>query len=145
MAQLRLFGNSEPPDPGSEPSGGPGPVAPAVLGEEPRVLAARLPSLVKLGTSSWSFPGWKGLVYRDHHSERVLAQRGLPASAAHPLLSAVGLDRTFYAPLGTDVLAAYAADVPANFRFLVKAHEALPWLATPSTRATAHNAACGIR
>jgi uncharacterized protein YecE (DUF72 family) len=125
MAQLGLFGDSEPPDPGGGAGGARAAVAPAAVGEEPCALAARLPPLVKLGTSSWSFPGWQGLVYRDRHSEQVLARRGLPAYAAHPLLGAVGLDRTFYAPLGTDVLAAYAADVPAHFRFLVKAHEAL--------------------
>jgi uncharacterized protein YecE (DUF72 family) len=125
MAQLGLFGDSEPLDRGDETGSARGAVAPAEFGEEPRALAARLPSLVKLGTSSWSFPGWKGLVYRDQLSERVLARRGLPAYAAHPLFGTVGLDRTFYAPLGADVMAAYAADVPADFRFLVKAHEAL--------------------
>jgi uncharacterized protein YecE (DUF72 family) len=125
MAQLRLFGDSEPPERGGGPGGAHRAVAPAALGEEPRALAARLPPLVKLGTSSWSFPGWQGLVYRDQHSEQVLARRGLPAYAAHPLLGGVGLDRTFYAPLPAETLAGYAADVPAGFRFLVKAHEAL--------------------
>jgi uncharacterized protein YecE (DUF72 family) len=105
--------------------GEPGSVAPAAVDEEHRALAARLPPEVRLGTSSWSFPGWKGLVYRDEHREQVLARRGLGAYAAHPLLGSVGLDRTFYAPVAADVLAAYAAAVPVKFRFLVKAHEAL--------------------
>lgn len=125
MAQLGLFADAESQGQGSEPGEGRDAVAPAVVGDEPRALASRLPPLVKLGTSSWSFSGWQGLVYRDQHSEQVLARRGLPAYAAHPLFGAVGLDRTFYAPLGADVMAAYAADVPADFRFLVKAHEAL--------------------
>ena len=30
---------------------------------ESRALAARLPAAVHFGTSSWSFPGWAGLVY----------------------------------------------------------------------------------
>lgn len=100
-------------------------VAPALPTAEHRALAERLPPRVRLGTSSWSFPGWKGLVYRDAHSEGVLARRGLAAYAAHPLFGAVGLDRTFYAPVDREVMAAYAAVVPAGFRFLVKAHEAL--------------------
>jgi len=33
----------------------------------------------------------------------------------------VSLDRTFYAPLSTDAFARYAAEVPAGFRFVVKA------------------------
>jgi uncharacterized protein YecE (DUF72 family) len=117
MGQIGLFGGEEEVE-----SGG---VAPAVVDEEQRAVAARLPPEVRLGTSSWSFPGWKGLVYRDEHSEAVLARRGLAAYAAHPLFGSVGLDRTFYAPVGADVMAAYAAAVPARFRFLVKAHEAL--------------------
>ena len=28
-------------------------------------LAARLPPEVYFGTSSWSFPGWQGIVYAD--------------------------------------------------------------------------------
>lgn len=102
-----------------------GGVAAATVDDETRALAARLPPRVRFGTSSWSFPGWRGLVYRDEHSEAVLARRGLPAYAAHPLFGSVGLDRTFYAPIDAAAMAAYAAVVPDRFRFLVKAHEAL--------------------
>ena len=31
--------------------------------DEARAIAARLPEGVFFGTSSWSFPGWAGLVY----------------------------------------------------------------------------------
>lgn len=120
MGQFSLFGGEEPSGDGER-----GAVAPAVHTEEQRALADRLPRDVRLGTSSWSFPGWKGIVYRDEHGEAILARRGLAAYAAHPLLATVGLDRTFYAPVAADVMAAYAAAVPARFRFLVKAHEAL--------------------
>jgi uncharacterized protein YecE (DUF72 family) len=102
-----------------------GGVRPAPIDDDTRAVAARLPHGVYLGTSSWSFPGWAGLVYGDTHSEQLLARHGLAAYAAHPLFATVGLDRTFYNPVSADVLAAYAVDVPAPFRFLVKAHEAL--------------------
>lgn len=115
MPQLGLFGGE------AEPDG----LAAAIAGDELRELGRRLPPSVRFGTSSWSFPGWRGLVYRDEHSEAVLARRGLPAYAAHPLFASVGLDRTFYAPVDTATMAAYAAAVPERFRFLVKAHEAL--------------------
>ena len=114
--QLDLFGG---------PSGGRGGLAPAAVDADTRAIAERLPPEVHLGTSSWSFPGWSGLVYRDLASEAVLARRGLGAYAAHPLFATVGVDRTFYAPVEADVLADYAAAVPDRFRFLVKAHEAL--------------------
>jgi uncharacterized protein YecE (DUF72 family) len=113
VSQLGLFGG--------EPA--PGEVAPAIHGDELRALAAGLPAAVYLGTSSWSFPGWSGLVYAGLHSEAVLARKGLPAYGRHPLLRTVGVDRTHYAPVAADVLAAYARDVPGDFRFVVKAHE----------------------
>ncbi|MFM7134105.1 MAG: DUF72 domain-containing protein, partial [Planctomycetota bacterium] len=37
-----------------------------------RELAATLPGSLRLGTSSWSFPGWRGLVYRDEATESAL-------------------------------------------------------------------------
>jgi len=99
-------------------------VAPAPVPAEVAALGRELPSEVRLGGSTWSFPGWRGLVYDGRHSESVLAHAGLAAYAQHPLLRAVGLDRTHYAPLPARDLARYADAVPAGFRFLVKAHEA---------------------
>lgn len=101
-----------------------GEVAEAAVSEEVRGAAAKLPEGVYLGTSSWSFPGWKGLVWAEEHSEQVLARKGLSAYARHPLFRTVGIDRTHYAPVDADTLKAYAQVVPEGFRFLTKAHEA---------------------
>ncbi len=76
-----------------------------------------------MGTSSWSFPGWAGLVWAGRHAAEVLSRDGLPAYARHPLLRAAGIDRTFYAPLSAESLAMHAAQVPGDFRFLVKASQ----------------------
>jgi uncharacterized protein YecE (DUF72 family) len=73
-----------------------------------------------LGTSSWSFPGWS-MVFAKEYREAQLAKSGLTAYAQHPLLNAVGLDRSFYAPLSVAQYSAYASEVGSNFRFLVKA------------------------
>jgi uncharacterized protein YecE (DUF72 family) len=74
-----------------------------------------------LGTSSWSFGGWRGLVW-DHHnySEVDLARRGLAAYARHPLLRTVSLDRTFYRAIDAAAYERFARQVPEQFRFLVK-------------------------
>jgi len=88
-------------------------------------IAEALPAHLRLGTSSWAFPGWKGLVYAQHETATRLSRYGLSAYAQHPLLRTVGLDRTFYAPIEARVFAEYAAAVPEDFRFLVKAHAAL--------------------
>ncbi len=90
-----------------------------------RALAAQLPAHVRLGTSSWTFPGWEGLVYARAERVERLARDGLAAYACHPLLRAVGLDRTFYAPITTAQFAEYARAVPPDFRFLVKAAAAV--------------------
>lgn len=96
-------------------------VAPPEFDESLVRLGRRLAPGVHLGTSSWSFPGWERIVYRGSHSEGQLARAGLAAYAAHPLLRAVGIDRGFYQPLPTAQFASYARQVPAEFRFLVKA------------------------
>ncbi|MDB5985502.1 MAG: hypothetical protein JWR16_555 [Nevskia sp.] len=84
-------------------------------------LAATLPTLLRLGTSSWNYPGWAGLVWDRDYPEAKLSKHGLRAYAQHPLLRTVSLDRAFYRPLTVDQYAAYAAKVPEHFRFLVKA------------------------
>ena len=79
------------------------------------------PAGVYLGTSSWSFPGWQGLVWQGQHTAPTLSRDGLPAYGALGLFRTVGIDRNFYAPMSADEFAAYALQVPADFRFLVKA------------------------
>jgi len=96
-------------------------VRPAEPSPEAREAGRRLPAGVRLGTSSWSFPGWAGLVYAGAAPRQALAREGLAAYARHPILRCVGLDRTFYGPVPRDTHAAYAASVPEPFRFLVKA------------------------
>jgi uncharacterized protein YecE (DUF72 family) len=120
--QLSLFGD----DPGGPPPARRAGVQPAAVRAEVVAMAAALPAAIRLGASSWSFPGWTGLVYAPAAngrplSEATLAREGLAAYAAHPLLRTVSLDRTFYAPLPADAFARYAADVPEAFRFVVKA------------------------
>lgn len=99
-----------------------GRIGPAVQADgQLAALRGALPSQLRLGTSSWSYPGWKGLVWDGDYSESVLSRRGLAALAAHPLLRTVSLDRAFYRPLSASQYAGLAAQVPADFRFVVKA------------------------
>lgn len=99
-------------------------VGAAVPSPEVVAVAARLPAGTYLGGSTWSFPGWAGHVYDRAYPAARLARHGLAAYARHPLLRAVGIDRTHYRPLPAAELAPYAAAVPPDFQFLVKAHEA---------------------
>ncbi|WP_434107189.1 DUF72 domain-containing protein [Paraburkholderia caffeinilytica] len=84
-------------------------------------LAAELPSQIHLGTSTWSFPGWNGIVYGDDYSNSKLSREGLTAYGAHPLLKTVSIDRSFYQALSVTEYLRYAQQVPEHFRFIVKA------------------------
>lgn len=99
-------------------------VEPVEVGDDLKQLASSLPPELRIGTSSWSFPGWKGIVYAEAAAKPRLARHGLEAYARHPLLRTVGIDRTYYAPLPAAELGSYAAVVGEDFRFLMKAHEA---------------------
>jgi uncharacterized protein YecE (DUF72 family) len=65
------------------------------------------------------------LVYAGAATKTVLSRDGLTAYARHPLFGTVGVDSGFYAPLDPSRLARWAAQVPAGFRFLVKAPAAV--------------------
>ena len=132
--QDTLFGEPEEPGrpSGKAPSGKPprpsqprGNAGPKVRAPQPQAahlaLAAALPQSLRLGTSSWSYPGWAGMVWEGDYAETVLSRHGLGAYARHPLLRAVSLDRAFYRPLSRLQYAACAAQVPDDFRFVVKA------------------------
>lgn len=88
-------------------------------------LAARRPPHVLLGTSSWTFPGWAGLVYRGRPSQQQLVDRGLEEYARHPLFSTVSIDRSHYAPLSPAELARYRAQLPAGFPCVLKVWSAI--------------------
>lgn len=89
--------------------------------DSPLLSAPTLPADIRLGTSSWFFPGWRGLVYDGVHPQTALSKRGLEAYAQIPLLRTVSLDRTFYAPITTVQYQRYAQQVPDHFSFVVKA------------------------
>jgi uncharacterized protein YecE (DUF72 family) len=95
-------------------------------------VAARLPDTLAFGTSSWAFPGWKGLVYPPGLAEKALGREGLRHYTRHPLLRTVGVDRSYYAPIPLDDLRAWSAQVPEAFRACFKAPAVVTSRLTPS-------------
>ncbi len=96
-------------------------VAPAAVLSEHAATAAKLSPNVRLATSSWSFPGWAGIVYDHEVDESTLARAGLAAYSRHPLLRAAGIDKTYYRPITAAAFRQLADQTPGDFRFLVKA------------------------
>lgn len=88
---------------------------------EARDIAAHLPDNIRFGTSSWSFPGWKGIVYSGTTTATGIARDGLRQYARHPLLRTVGIDRSYYAPVPIDDLRRYSDQLPDGFRACAKA------------------------
>jgi uncharacterized protein YecE (DUF72 family) len=113
--QLSLFGE-EPAEPAPTPTLDLAPVY-----ADAAVIKAQLPAGVHFGTSSWSFPGWRGLVYSREASTTALAREGLREYSKHPLLTTVGVDRSYYAPVPDDDLRRYADQLPGGFRACFKA------------------------
>ena len=89
--------------------------------DELRTVAAALPPQVRMGTSSWSFPGWRGIVYPRAMTPTQLAREGLTHYGRHPLLRTVGIDRTYYAPVTPAEWQRYAAQLPPDFVCCIKA------------------------
>jgi len=150
---LDLFGDAPaspdaPPQPA--PAGPPEKKTPAGKVVQPwtpdaalTALAGRLPPNLYFGTSSWSYPGWHGLVYDGQYTESLLSRKGLRACGQHPLLRAAGIDRGFYGPIPLADYLSYASQVPEGFRFLVKAPASVcdAWLRGPDGAGRLANAA----
>ena len=128
--QLSLFGGAEPTNATA--------VEPIVTDAD-REVRTRLPSWIHFGTSSWSFPGWKGLLYRDERSGEELGRVGLRAYAQQPLFRTASVDRSYYGPLRDADVAAYAGQIEAAsspglppFRLVSKVWEEITTAVFPS-------------
>jgi len=86
--------------------------------------ASKLPPNIYLGTSTWAFPGWKGVVYkRTYKSQRDFTSNSLGEYATIPWFKTVCIDSLFYNPPKPETLAHYASLVPAHFRWVSKVWE----------------------
>lgn len=121
--QLSLFGEAPSPTGRRKAK-----LEPAATDEATRGIGEALPAGVYLGTSSWTFPGWDGLVYAGSVNKQRLSKEGLGVYARYPVFRTVGVDRTYYAPVSEDTYREWACSVPEGFRFLVKAHD---WCTLP--------------
>jgi uncharacterized protein YecE (DUF72 family) len=107
--------------------------------EQLRPVAASLPPTLRMGTSSWSFPGWRGIVYPGTSTTSQLARGGLRDYARHPLLRTVGIDRTYYAPVANEEWERYAAQLPSDFVCCIKAPASITSYTVPGAGAPQPN------
>ena len=74
---------------------------------------------VHVGTSGYSYPEWKGTFY----PAKMPAKQMLGFYGTH--FRTVEINNTFYRPPTAPLLDAWAAQVPADFRFVLKAPQAI--------------------
>ena len=78
-------------------------------------LRAAIPDEVRFGTSTWNYPGWRGLVYSRDYPEKGAGAAMLAEYARFPLFTTVGIDSSFYGPPTEKTLRSYAAALPPGF------------------------------
>lgn len=82
------------------------------------------PELIKFGTSSWTYPDWKGSIYKNtYSSEKDFRQNSLREYCSWPIFRTVGIDSSFYGPLSESLIANYSSQVPDDFKWVSKAWE----------------------
>ena len=87
-----------------------------------RAIKFSLASGIFMGTSSWKYGGWQGLVYNRHYkSKRAFQAQCLNEYAKY--FPAVGVDATFYRFPSSKMLQDLAALTPDQFKFGLKATE----------------------
>lgn len=85
---------------------------------------SQLPDKIRFGTSSWTYLGWKGLVYHDfYRDETTFRKYSLKEYADFSWFRTVGIDGTFYRPPSLERLQHYASLVPSNFQWVCKVWE----------------------
>jgi uncharacterized protein YecE (DUF72 family) len=106
--------------------------------EEVHHLADQLSPLIRFGTSSWTYPGWTGLIYGKEYPSAGATARMLKEYAQWPLFRTVGIDSFFYRPASQRTLQDYAAALPDGFRCVSKVWERITAHTFANPRERAH-------
>jgi uncharacterized protein YecE (DUF72 family) len=86
-----------------------------------------LSPLIRLGTSTWTYEGWQGQVYKRQYAKSKFAQECLGEYCQYqynsePLFRTVG-NATFYRPPTTNQLRRYLNQIPKGFQMCFKVWE----------------------
>ena len=85
-------------------------------------------SLVRFGTSTWTYEGWQGQVYLKQYAKTTFARECLGEYCQYlyngePLFRTVGNDATFYRPPSANQLRKYLDQIPEDFQMCFKVWE----------------------
>lgn len=94
-----------------------------------------------IGTSSWKYEGWKGLIYhKPYTSQKQFNEGTLHEYAEH--FSAVGVDHTYYSWPNKGSLEKYFDETPDSFKFILKATDQITVPRFPKIARYGKNAGC---
>ena len=84
--------------------------------------------LVRFGTSTWTYEGWQGQVYKRAYAKSTFARECLGEYCQYqyqgePLFRTVGNDATFYRPPTANQLQRYLSQIPEDFEMCFKVWE----------------------
>ena len=84
--------------------------------------------LIRFGTSTWTYEGWQGQVYKRQYAKSAFARECLGEYCQYqyegePLFRTVGNDSTFYRPPTTSQLQRYLNQIPEDFEMCFKVWE----------------------
>jgi uncharacterized protein YecE (DUF72 family) len=87
-----------------------------------------LSPLIRFGTSTWTYEGWKGQVYKREYLKSKFTQECLGEYCQYqyqgePLFQTVGNDSTFYRPPTANQLRRYLNQIPEDFEMCFKVWE----------------------
>ncbi len=87
-----------------------------------------LSSLIRLGTSTWTYEGWQGQIYQRKYAKTTFARECLGEYCQYlyngePLFRTVGNDSTFYRPPSANQLRHYLNQIPEDFQMCFKVWE----------------------
>jgi uncharacterized protein YecE (DUF72 family) len=87
-----------------------------------------LSPLIRLGTSTWTYEGWQGQVYKRPYPKATFARDCLGEYCQYqyrgePLFRTVGNDSTFYRPPTANQLRRYLNQIPEDFEMCFKVWE----------------------
>ncbi|MCS6303791.1 MAG: DUF72 domain-containing protein [Nitrospira sp.] len=87
-----------------------------------------LSSLIRFGTSTWTYEGWQGQIYQHKYAKTTFARECLGEYCQYlyngePLFRTVGNDSTFYRPPIANQLQHYLNQIPEDFEMCFKVWE----------------------
>jgi uncharacterized protein YecE (DUF72 family) len=87
-----------------------------------------LSPLIRFGTSTWTYEGWKGQIYQRQYAKTAFTRECLGEYCQYlhngdPLFRMVGNDSTFYRPPAASQLRHYLSQIPEDFEMCFKVWE----------------------